>query len=134
MSNIKIPISELNFSFSRSSGAGGQNVNKVNSKVTMDWDPDLTEACNASVVERFRKKYSQYVLSDGKVQITCQTSRSQKANMDECINKLEAMISDAAIPPKPRKATKPKRSAVLKRLDSKRKDSNKKRDRRQNHE
>lgn len=56
-----------------------------------------------------------------------QKNRSQKDNIDDCIEKLHAMINEVAVPPKIRRATKPKRSAVLKRLSSKKKDSEKKR-------
>lgn len=66
------------------------------------------------------------MLQDGTIQIISQEHRSQKANMDACIEKLHEMINSVATPPKVRKPTKPKRSAVLKRLNSKKKDSLKK--------
>lgn len=134
MKRITIPFSELKFSYSRSSGAGGQNVNKVNSKVTLDWDPSTTTACSQDVIERFRSRFPNYVLNDGQIQISCQESRSQKINQDECVAKLHEKLNSVAIPPKIRKPTKPKRSAVLKRLTGKRKDSEKKRLRRNDHE
>lgn len=124
---IKIPFSEFSFSFARSSGSGGQHINKVNSKVILNWTIDNTTACSDSVIERFKTKYRSFILDNGEVQITSQRYRSQKANIDDCIEKLHEMINDVRLAPKPRKATKPKRSAVLKRLDSKRLDSEKKR-------
>jgi ribosome-associated protein len=127
MDKILIPFSELKFSYSRSGGAGGQNVNKVNSKVTMYWNMQETEACSYSVLERFRERFGQYILDDGTVQLVSQQHRSQKANMDDCIERLHAMINEVRLPPKVRKKTKPKRSAVLKRLSTKKKDSEKKR-------
>lgn len=126
MDRIKIPFSEFEFSYARSSGAGGQHINKVNSKVIMTWKIADSIACSDSVKERFRNKYGQFLLDDGNVQIMSQKHRSQKSNMDDCIEKLHAMINDVRLPPKIRKATKPKRSAVLKRLTTKRKDSEKK--------
>ncbi len=126
MDKIKIPFSEFHFSFSRSSGAGGQNINKVNTKVLLYWSPDHTQACSLDVIERFKKKYSSSILEDGQIQIVSQEHRTQKANMDACIEKLHEMINSVARPPKVRKATRPKRSAVLKRLSSKKKDSEKK--------
>jgi ribosome-associated protein len=127
MDKIKIPFSEFNFTFARSSGAGGQNVNKVNSKVVLYWKIDETTACSPSVIQRFKDKYSQFILDTGEVQVMSQQSRSQKANIDDCIEKIHAMVNDVLRPPKIRRATKPKRSAVLNRLNTKKMDSEKKR-------
>jgi ribosome-associated protein len=127
MDKIKIPFSEFTFSFARSSGAGGQNVNKVNSKVVMNWKIFETTACSPGVISRFKDKYGQFILDNGEVQIVSQKNRSQKANIDDCIDKLHAMLNDVLVPPKIRKKTKPKRSAVLNRLQTKKKDSEKKR-------
>lgn len=127
MDRIKIPFSELSFTFARSSGAGGQHINKANTKVILNWNIAETTCCHQGVIARFRDKYSQFILDNGMVQIMSQKSRSQKGNMDDCIEKLHAMINDVRLPPKVRRATKPKKSAVLKRLDTKKKDSHKKR-------
>mgnify|MGYP006194704269 CR=1 FL=1 len=127
MDRIKIPFSEFSFTFARSSGAGGQHINKANTKVILNWNLEETSCCRPEVLQRFRDKYGQFILDNGMVQIMSQKGRSQKANMDDCIEKLHAMINDVRLPPKIRRATKPKRSAVLKRLDTKKKDSLKKR-------
>lgn len=126
MDRIKIPFSEFSFSFARSSGAGGQHINKVNSKVIMNWKIFETTSCPPAVIQRFRDKYSQFILDNGEVQIMSQKSRSQKSNIEDCIDKLHAMINDVRLPPKIRKATKPKKSAVMKRLQTKKIDSEKK--------
>ncbi len=127
MDKISIPFSEFHFSFSRSGGAGGQNVNKVNTKAILYWKIDETQCCHPAVLERFKAKFHGCILEDGQVQIISQEHRSQKANIDACIDKLHEMLNSVAVPPKKRKATKPKRSAVLKRLSTKKKDGEKKR-------
>jgi ribosome-associated protein len=127
MDKIKIPFSEFTFTFSRSSGAGGQNINKVNTKSTLSWNIVESRSCPEEVKERFIKKYSHYLSQQQHVIIISQKFRSQKSNIDDCIQKLHSMLNSVTLPPKTRKPTKPKRSAVLKRLDSKKKDGEKKR-------
>lgn len=132
MDKILIPFSEFDFSYSRSSGAGGQNINKVNTKVILYWNPDTTQAIHSGIIERFKTKYASQILENGLIQIISQENRSQKANQDACIEKLYKMLESVLRPPKVRKPTKPKRSAVLKRLSSKKKDSEKKKLRKSN--
>jgi ribosome-associated protein len=126
MDKIRIPFSEFSFSFARSGGSGGQNVNKVNSKVVMDWNLEESPSVSEGIKERFKARFRGFLIEGGRVQIMSQLHRSQKANQDDCIEKLHTMLAEVQFPPKLRKKTRPKRSAVLKRLDSKRKDSDKK--------
>lgn len=123
---VMIPFNELKFSYSRSSGAGGQNVNKVNSKATLEWAIDQSSAISIDVKTRFKQRYGNLINNEGMVIISSQESRSQNMNQDTCIRKLHRMIEEVLHPPKIRKKTKPKYSAVQKRLNGKRVESVKK--------
>lgn len=123
---FKIPYSEYKFTFSRSSGAGGQNVNKLNTKVTLTWDMENSVNCPVGAKRRFVQRYKQYIVN-GNVVITSQKHRSQSQNIDDCISKLNELLMSVRYAPKVRKATKPTKGSVKKRLDSKKRLSSKKR-------
>ena len=114
-----IPHNELTLSFSRSGGAGGQNVNKVNTKATLHWNAFSSTALPPDVLSRFLKKYSTRLNDEGVITLVCQEHRSQNQNTNEVIKKLHDMIHSVAIPPKIRKATKPTKASVKKRLNTK---------------
>lgn len=120
-----IPRKEFKLSFTRSSGAGGQNINKLNTKAILTWDMKASTSCLTSIKKRFALKYKRFIFEDNVV-ISSQKYRTQKQNIDDCINKLMEFLSSVEFPPKARKATKPSRSSVKKRLDSKTKHSSKK--------
>lgn len=133
MIKINIPESEYYFTFSRSSGAGGQNINKVNSKASLVWNMDESLSISDAIKNRFKIKFTRFVTNDGIVVITSQEHRTQKANIDECLKKLYEMLYEAQKVPKVRHKTKPKRSAVEKRLKSKKLHSDKKKSRNQSY-
>ena len=126
----RVPREQCRFSFSRSSGAGGQNVNKVNSKATLHWDLNTADI-PADVMERLRSRYGGFITQDNELQITSQENRTQKDNVEDCFERLERMLENVWRAPKKRKATKPTYSSVVKRLNSKKKDSDKKKSRRE---
>lgn len=126
----RVPREQCRFSFSRSSGAGGQNVNKVNSKATLHWDLN-TAAIPTDVLERLRSRYGGFITQDNELQITSQENRTQKDNVEDCFERLERMLENVWRAPKKRKATKPTYGSVMKRLSSKKKDSDKKKSRRE---
>ena len=119
MTKYKIPSSELELSFSRSSGAGGQNVNKVNTKATLHWNVLDNTTLPRDIHQRFINKYSKRLSVEGILTLNSQRHRSQNLNTADVIEKLHGMIDSVSVAPKQRKATKPTRSAVMKRLSEK---------------
>ncbi len=128
--NIRIPDDELRFSFARSSGPGGQNVNKVNSKAILRWDVSNSPSLPADVRERFVGAYGSRITVEGEIVIVGERFRDQPKNIADCREKLRAMLAAVARPPKKRKKTKPSRAAKQRRLDSKKREGDKKRGRR----
>ena len=111
----QIPLDELVFSAVRSSGPGGQNVNKVNTKVQLQWNVAESAALSNEVRERLLRRAGTLVSKTGWLTITSQTSRRQRVNRDDCLRKLRVMILDATKSPKPRKPTKPTKASRLRR-------------------
>lgn len=122
--------SEFSFQASRSSGAGGQNVNKVNSRIELRFS--ITNSLILSDEEKaiLFAKLSSKLTDDGTLIITSQVSRSQLENKELCIEKFYQIIEKALIPKKPRRPTKPTAASKRKRLDEKKGNSEKKQMRR----
>ncbi len=127
---IRIPFRELHFSFSRSSGAGGQNVNKVNTKATLRWDVLASPSLPDGVRERFQVSYVRRITRAGELVITSQRYRDQGRNTADCLEKLRAMLLGVATAPRRRKPTRPSKASRERRLASKRATSERKRRRR----
>ena len=123
---IQIPLSEFQFTYVRSSGPGGQNVNKVNTKAQMRWPVTTSQSLPPAVRERFLAKYRTRVTEQGDLLIVSQRYRDQGRNVDDCFEKLRAMLLEVAIAPKRRKKTKPGRGAIERRLKQKRHKTEKK--------
>lgn len=123
---IPIPYHELDFSFVRSSGPGGQNVNKVNSKAVLRWR--ITESPSLPVLmrERILTRLASRITGDGDIILMSDRYRDQKMNKDDCIQKLAELLESATHIPKARKATKPTRSAKRRTLEEKGRDAKKK--------
>ena len=123
--SFSIPMAEIEFSYSRSSGPGGQNVNKVSSKAQLRWDlagSGLPEDARA----RFAELYPSYLTEKGEVVLSGQRFRDAPKNRDDCLEKLAQMLRIALRRPKKRIPTKPTPGSVRRRLESKAKHSAKK--------
>jgi len=117
---VAIPLRELRFQYARSSGAGGQNVNKVATKAILRWPVAGTTAVPAAVRDRFLSRFRRRITSDGELVLASQRFRDRGRNVADCLEKLRAMLEEVAVPPRPRRATRPTKASRQRRLDSKR--------------
>jgi ribosome-associated protein len=127
---IRIPEDEFEFTYARSSGPGGQNVNKVNSKALLRWPVSVSPSLPDEVRSRFIERYRSRMTEAGDILITSQRYRDQGRNVDDCLQKLREMILAVATRPKTRRATKPSRASQRRRLEGKRQLAEKKAGRR----
>lgn len=127
---IVVPSSEVTFSYARSSGPGGQNVNKTESKVILHWNLDRAGWVPSDVKVRFRDAFGSRLNAEGDVVIHSDESRDRLANEKSCMEKLTNMLRKVWIPPKKRIATKPTRASQRRRIEAKRMRSDAKKARR----
>ncbi len=117
--DIRIPRRELRRSATRSSGPGGQNVNKVNSKVTLHWDAVHSPSLPDDVRSRFVERHRARLTAQGELVLHSQRYRDQLRNWDDCLDKLRRLILAVRHPPARRRATKPSRASRERRLQGK---------------
>lgn len=129
LEGLSIPVSDLSFETARSSGPGGQHVNKTETKVTLVFDldgsPVLSEEQKAVVHEQLASRISK----EGALRISSQSSRSQRANREDAIERFAALLRDALTPKPDRKPTRTPPKAKRERLDAKKRQADKKRSR-----
>ncbi len=126
---MKVSLSEIDFSFVRSSGPGGQNVNKVNSKAVMRWNVVDSPSISDAVKARFLNAYASRLTSSGELILMSDAFRDQVRNREDCLQKLDDMIQQVLHPPKARKATKMSWSRKMKNKNSNKLHSAKKKSR-----
>jgi ribosome-associated protein len=131
---VALPLAELRFRFARSSGPGGQNVNKVESKAVLHWDLGASRGVPAAVRARLRTRFARRITSEGVLVLSSQRHRERERNVAECLAKLRAMLAEVAEPEKPRRPTRPGRAANERRLAEKRRASRRKAERRRREE
>jgi len=110
-----IPDAEFKLQFSRSGGPGGQNVNKVNSRVQLRWNVALSPSLPDDVRARFLQQYRTRINTDGELMLDCDETRNQHDNRKICFERLAAMLAAVARPPKKRIPTKPSKASKQRR-------------------
>lgn len=117
---IALADDEIEESFIRSSGPGGQHVNKSSTGVQLRFDVTNSPSLSDSVRARLRTLAGSRLTADGVLVITATNFRSQKANREEAVDRLVMLIRAAAVPPRRRRKTRPSKAAKARRMDGKR--------------
>jgi ribosome-associated protein len=123
---VTIPETDLSWTAARSSGPGGQHVNKSSSKVELRFDLDACTVLGPAVKARLRALARSRLSADGQIRVVSQRSREQPRNLDDARERLAELIREALVPPKPRRETKPTRASKRRRVQAKRQQSAKK--------
>ncbi len=125
-SKLSISLKEFEFKFSRSPGPGGQNVNKLNTKVMLRWNVASSRTLPEKIRERLVVKYHRRVTKEGILIVTSSRFRDQGRNVGDALHKLKQLIVSVATDPKPRKKNKPSAGSNRRRLENKKIRSEKK--------
>ena len=100
--DVVIPLDKLEFSFARSSGPGGQNVNKLNTKAEVRFNVFAADWLPFEVKQRLAQQQANKINNDGELLVTSQEHRTQNRNKEDCIDKLRVMLAEAYVEPKER--------------------------------
>jgi ribosome-associated protein len=126
---FSIPRSELDVGVSRSSGAGGQHVNKTSSRVEIFWNIRGSRALSDDQRARLMERLASRLTTDGSIRVVASDNRSQSRNRDLAEERLADMVRRALVVPKKRRATRPTKASKEARLEGKKRQSHKKRQR-----
>jgi len=124
---LVLPAAELSWCAVRASGPGGQNVNKVATKVELRFDLEGSAVLPEAVRARLRSIARNRLDAEGRILIASQLTRSQERNLEDAREKLAELVRRALVPPRRRRPTRPSRGAKERRLAEKRKQADKKR-------
>jgi len=130
---IVLPESELMVRATRSSGPGGQHVNKVSTRIEVEFDVENSAALSAEAKARLRARLGRRLRADGRVRVVGQKWRSQLRNLEDARLRLAALLAAALAEPKPRRRTRVPAAARRRRLDEKRRRGTVKRGRERRH-
>ncbi|MBV2168655.1 MAG: aminoacyl-tRNA hydrolase [Bdellovibrio sp.] len=119
MITIQIPFAEMDFTYARSRGPGGQNVNRTNSAAILRWNLWASHVLSPELKEKLAQKLHGKLTEEGDLIIRSDVHRDQDQNRSECIRRLHETLRKALFVPKKRIATKPTRSSQRKRLEAK---------------
>jgi len=117
--SISIPLAEFHFSYVRSSGPGGQNVNKVNSQVQLAWDLNKCQSIPEDVLMRLREREKGRLTKTGVLRMDCQRYRDREQNLNDCLNRVRAMVLKVVQPPRQRRKTRVPKGVIERRLRDK---------------
>ena len=127
---LGIPLTEFTWSYARSGGPGGQNVNKVESKAILRWNLAASPVVPDDIKARLVAAHPSHVTIEGEFLVTSQKYRDQERNRQDCLDKLAAMLRRAAVRPAVRKISKPSKASNRRRLEAKKHNSQRRADRR----